>query len=104
MIFFGSIRLRTKLAKKEDANFCFTYPIVLPAQHPTIRLLIFDQKRKQFHAGVQILLNRLKKDYLTLAVIEELMPDQFGNLRLARVKTSHGTLLRPVQKLQILEI
>lgn len=63
---FGLIRLRTKLSKNEDINFCFRYPVVLPAQHPTVRSLIFDQHKKHCHAGVQILLNCLRESYWIL--------------------------------------
>lgn len=48
--------------------------------------------------------DKTKRVKRPLAVIKELMPDQFGKLRLARVKTSQGPLSRPIQRFHLPEI
>ncbi|WP_185964928.1 hypothetical protein, partial [Klebsiella pneumoniae] len=48
--------------------------------------------------------NNLKRVDWPLAVVVEVMPDREGVVRVAKVKTSQGTLVRPIQRLYHLEI
>jgi len=45
-----------------------------------------------------------KRLHWPMAKIVELIPDRDGAIRVARVKTQHGTLLRPLQRLYLLEL
>lgn len=61
-----TIRLKTKLSKNEDIVYGVRFPILLPAQHSTVKVLIMDSHIKNCHAGVQIVLNILIDRYWIL--------------------------------------
>ncbi|XP_018343350.1 PREDICTED: uncharacterized protein LOC108749269 [Trachymyrmex septentrionalis] len=61
----GLIRLKTRITERDD-TYNFRYPIVLPACHDLVTLLIKEKHDKLGHAGVQILLNNLREDYWVL--------------------------------------
>lgn len=46
----------------------------------------------------------LKRIYWPIALITELLPDKNGTVRLAKLKTANGELLRPIQRLYPLEV
>lgn len=56
------VRVTTKITNSEDdGNFC--RPIILPARHPVMKLLILHQHKKMELAGTQLLLNPLRENY-----------------------------------------
>lgn len=62
----GLIRLKTKVLNLPDADD-FSQPIVLPnADHPVVRRLIVDVHNSNCHAGTQILMSILRKQYWIL--------------------------------------
>lgn len=61
----GLIRIKTKLIQRVD-SYNFRYPVVLPAGHIAVKLLIRETHERLCHAGPQILLNRLSEDYWLL--------------------------------------
>lgn len=58
----GIIRVKTQVTLREDTE-SFRYPIILPDQHPVVRLMIMDKHKRMLHAGVQILLNSLREEF-----------------------------------------
>ncbi|KAJ8877948.1 hypothetical protein PR048_022411 [Dryococelus australis] len=60
----GLTRLRSKIVRREDE--CNGYPILLISKHKLVEILIQDYHVKNSHAGVQILLRKLRERYWIL--------------------------------------
>lgn len=58
----GLLRIKTKLTESNDLED-FKYPIVLPGQHRLVKLLIQGAHLENLHAGVQILLSKLREKF-----------------------------------------
>ncbi|GFU45189.1 integrase catalytic domain-containing protein [Trichonephila clavipes] len=119
---FGILRARTKLSFREDTHN-FKFPIILPNEHPVVHLMIVRKHEELMHAGqlreqtqhhrklrpltvgVVVVENSLKNRTLwSLARVIQLIPGKDGHVRVARVKTETGELVRPVQRLYNLEL
>jgi len=61
----GVIRLRTKIANREDFRD-FLYPILLPTKNSVVERLIFNEHVKACHAGTNNLMNILRERYWIL--------------------------------------
>ncbi|XP_018394549.1 PREDICTED: uncharacterized protein LOC108773287 [Cyphomyrmex costatus] len=59
------IRLSTKITMRKDTKG-FRYPIVLPADCYIVRLIIREKHEQLLHAGVQILMNKLREQFWIL--------------------------------------
>ena len=57
-------RVRTKLTHKDDEGFNF--PILLPAKHSLVNLLIRQYHKDNCHAGAQFLLSKLREKFWIL--------------------------------------
>lgn len=62
----GVIRLKTKVSNRPDSNdFC--NPIVLPdTKHEVVRRLVMDRHKDNCHAGTQILMSIIRKEFWIL--------------------------------------
>ncbi|CAL1277302.1 unnamed protein product [Larinioides sclopetarius] len=56
------LRIKTKLTEKKDLEN-FRYPILLPGKHRLVELLVREAHLENSHAGVQILLSKLRKKF-----------------------------------------
>ncbi|XP_055928106.1 uncharacterized protein LOC129959313 [Argiope bruennichi] len=54
-------RIKTKLTEKDDFRN-FRYPILLPGKHGLVELLVREAHMENSHAGVQILLSKLREN------------------------------------------
>lgn len=58
----GLLRIRTKLVQRPD-TYGFRYPVVLPAIHQVIRLLIRNKHEDLNHAWLQVLMSNLRENF-----------------------------------------
>ncbi|GFX59157.1 hypothetical protein TNCV_936721 [Trichonephila clavipes] len=100
---FGILRARTKLSFREDTDN-FKFPIILPNEHPVVHLMIVRKHEELMHAGVDLAGPLHLKDRRKGWGVIQLIPGKDGHVRVARVKTETGELVRPVQRLSNLEL
>ncbi|GFY53281.1 integrase catalytic domain-containing protein [Trichonephila inaurata madagascariensis] len=56
----GLIRLKTKIARRDDAEN-FISPLLLPSDHPLVERLIFERHLQSSHAGTQVVLTDIRQ-------------------------------------------
>lgn len=66
----GLLRISGRL-DKSDLDFCQKFPLLLPAKHQVVRLLIEYEHKKLFHAGPQAVLYSLRLKYWIIHGIRE---------------------------------
>ncbi|XP_071037854.1 uncharacterized protein [Parasteatoda tepidariorum] len=58
----GILRVSTKLTEREDLE-SFISPILLPSTHKLVELIIFYMHKSMCHAGIQILMSKLRERF-----------------------------------------
>nr|XP_042913195.1 uncharacterized protein LOC122273192 [Parasteatoda tepidariorum] len=61
----GVIRAKTNLDYRDDTSD-FIHPIILPNNHPVVKLLILSYHVDYLHAGISLLMSHLRKKYWVL--------------------------------------
>ncbi|XP_035214532.1 uncharacterized protein LOC118188247 [Stegodyphus dumicola] len=61
----GLIRAKSKVAYRNDSS-SFKFPIILPSEHPVVKLLILSAHKDLLHAGTTLLMSHLRERYWIL--------------------------------------
>ncbi|GFT74612.1 DUF5641 domain-containing protein [Nephila pilipes] len=110
----GILRVKTKISNRDDER-SFLYPILLPDKCEFTKLkeylgqLVQKHNEKQSRnpqIGEIVLIgdDNKKRLFWPLAKIIELIPGRDGKIRTVKLKTQHGTVLCPIQRIYPLEI
>lgn len=62
----GLIRAETKITTRLNESEDFKWPIILPNKNRLVRLMILEEHKKMSHAGVNVILNKLRERFWIL--------------------------------------
>ncbi|GFT60919.1 uncharacterized protein NPIL_369381 [Nephila pilipes] len=100
----GILRLKSRLINEEESKY-FISPIILPSKHLAVRRFIAQEHVSNKHEGTFTLLTILRERlHWLLGRVLELFPGKDGIIRLVKLRTEKGNVLRPIQRLYPLEL
>ncbi|GIY47159.1 uncharacterized protein CEXT_565251 [Caerostris extrusa] len=98
----GILRLKSILINDEESKD-FISPIILPSKHLAVRRFIAQEHLVNNHAGALTLLTILRERFWIVKG-KRTVRRKDGIIRLAKLRTEKGNILRPIQRLYPMEL